>query len=111
MSLKKIVDENNKYKKGLIKCSKNQLIEAVMRWRGTAQHNKAAFYRAEKLVAPLIQDYQKLRERVSVEKIEKLLNKNELWVDVGFDIGYATPLVSKDLSQAIVTYLQQPTEH
>jgi hypothetical protein len=59
----------------------------------------------------LLQDYQKLRERVSVEKIKKLLNKNELWVDVGFDIGYATPLVSKDLSQAIVTYLQQPTEH
>lgn len=52
---------------------------------------------AYKSAISLIQDYQKLRERVSVEKIEKALPR----------LQYAN---SNEVAQAIVTYLQQPSE-
>ena len=60
----------------------------------------------------LIQDYQKLREKLTVEKLivtigkklgihkEQDLLKYQIWSDG-----------AKDIAQAIVTYLQQPTEH
>jgi hypothetical protein len=50
----------------------------------------------------LISDYQKLRERLSVEKIEGLITppKGQMWL-----------IDTLPIAQAIVTYLQQPTEH
>jgi len=52
-----------------------------------------------------IQDYQKLRGRVSVDGLQSIL----------FPTGKLNPNAWKKLSQkeaqSIVTYLQQPTEH
>ena len=64
--------------------------------------------------ASLLQDYQKLREKVSVEKIAYKLFAEEFpqepWAD-----WTRKPQGAKqewfDKAQAIVTYLQQPTEH
>ena len=69
----------------------------------------------------LIQDYQKLRERVSVEKIAETAysyHRNQpIWIN---DSCFPWIRIKKaprtykqwvDLSQAIITYLQQPTEH
>jgi hypothetical protein len=67
----------------------------------------------------LIQDYQKLRERVSVEAISFLIYKHE--TGLGEELAKAnwtakhfqdkSKINSTPLAQAIVTYLQQPTEH
>lgn len=46
-----------------------------------------------------LQDYQKLREKISVEKIAEIMRKIE-YRDASFEY----------LAQSIVTYLQQPTE-
>ena len=54
----------------------------------------------------LIQDYQKLRERVSVEKIDKVINYFGICQEFGSE-----PEDTKNIAQSIVTYLQQPTEH
>jgi hypothetical protein len=54
----------------------------------------------------LIQDYQKLRERVSVEKIEKICFDH---ISIGTSEYYK--MLPVNLAEAIVTYLQQPTEH
>ena len=61
--------------------------------------------------ASLIQDYHKLRERVSVEKIyeivRKELNKARYDLDGALIDSYE---YQRNQAQAIVTYLQQPTE-
>jgi DNA polymerase III delta prime subunit len=49
----------------------------------------------------LLQDYQKLRERISMENIAKILEGRNLFGGK----------MKEEASQAIVTYLQQPTEH
>ena len=56
----------------------------------------------------LIQDYQKLREKVSVEKIAEIISINEYNL-----LGTKTTRgeCHNKSAQAIVTYLQQPTEH
>ena len=66
-----------------------------------------------------IQDYQKLRERMSVEAISFLIYKHE--TGLGEELAKAnwtakhfqdkSKINSTPLAQAIVTYLQQPTEH
>ena len=57
----------------------------------------------------LLQDYQKLRERVSVEKILKIIEDN---LECKDDDVIGCHINGKNASaQAIVTYLQQPTEH
>ena len=58
----------------------------------------------------LLQDYQKLRERVSVEKIAMEIEKARWNHNVEIVNGKATNTASKNYAQAIVTYLQQPTE-
>ena len=55
-----------------------------------------------------IQDYQKLRERVSVEKIRNLLTE---MAHLGCCIYDKDCHENTDGAVAIVTYLQQPTEH
>jgi hypothetical protein len=67
---------------------------------------------------PLIQDYQKLRERVSVEKIDKIIDEIMpcSCISAYKDRGLTAPDCAnhnykEDLSEQIVTYLQQPTEH
>jgi hypothetical protein len=66
----------------------------------------------EKIIAlkssiSLIQDYQKLMERIDVNKIGNIIKEN-----LGTHKNFETWLIEKDnISQAIVTYLQQPTEH
>jgi len=60
-------------------------------------------YKAIKSTISLIQDYQKLRERVSVEKILDITKTCKTSLS-----GLRT---LEDIAQAIVTYLQQPTEH
>jgi hypothetical protein len=69
----------------------------------------------------LIQDYQKLRERVSVEKLTSLIATTKLGVGHKFSDSSDYDLYLKDwriqektiklLAEQIVTYLQQPTEH
>ena len=66
----------------------------------------------------LIQDYQKLRERVSVEKIDKIIDEIMpcSCISAYKDRGLTAPDCAnhnykEDLSEQIVTYLQQPTEH
>lgn len=73
----------------------------------------------------LIQDYQKLRERVSVEGIKKVIRKPFIIKRDMQELGYhskgTVDYISwredigewgdENLAQAIVTYLQQPTEH
>jgi hypothetical protein len=55
----------------------------------------------------LIQDYQKLREKIDVNKIGNIIREN-----LGTHKNFETWLIEKDnISQAIVTYLKQPTEH
>jgi predicted HTH domain antitoxin len=62
---------------------------------------------AYSLAISLIQDYQKLRERVSVEKIAEIISTNEYNL-----LGTKTTRgeCHNKSAQAIVTYLQQPTE-
>ena len=54
----------------------------------------------------LIQDYQKLRERVSVEGVENIIYDKGNWETL-----YASDIDVKNIAKQIVTYLQQPTEH
>ena len=67
-----------------------------------------------------LQDYQKLRERVSVEKISGVIHDTEDKLKIK-KLGYIT-FIDKGgnkivrsfenfIADAIVTYLQQPTEH
>ena len=57
----------------------------------------------------LIQDYQKLRERIDEGKITEVVRKTKY---VGMVKHYElVPDWCKSIAQAIVTYLQQPTEH
>jgi hypothetical protein len=65
-----------------------------------------------------IQDYQKLRERVSVERINKIIDDVMpcSCISAYKDRGLTAPDCAnhnykEDLSEQIVTYLQQPTEH
>lgn len=59
----------------------------------------------------LIQDYQKLREKISVEKIEEKL-KIAIWYELPYQEREKNmSSANKYLAQSIVTYLQQPTEH
>jgi hypothetical protein len=66
---------------------------------------------------PLIQDYQKLRERVSVEKIRIVINERLKNFPINEDMdglssrGVDYQNLLNRTSQQIVTYLQQPTEH
>ena len=56
----------------------------------------------------LLQDYQKLRERIDTHKITCIIAGLE------FKDGEKDTIIYehyKDTAQAIVTYLQQPTEH
>ena len=81
----------------------------------------------------LLQDYQKLREKLTVEKITKIMieglteftkkpigtlegdlcdwNKPTQFACKPIDIQNRVKERLGDISQAIVTYLQQPTEH
>jgi len=62
----------------------------------------------------LIQDYQKLRERVSVEKIFNIILDQEPRGLLGNSTGGGSMIDAYPgeykLAQSIVTYLQQPTE-
>jgi hypothetical protein len=68
-----------------------------------------------------LQDYQKLRERVSEDKLTSLIATTKLGVGHRFSDSSDYDLYLKDwriqektiklLTQSIVTYLQQPTEH
>ncbi len=53
-----------------------------------------------------LQDYQKLMERVSVEKIQKILAWELSLLGKPMNDG-SVPKIA----QSIITYLQQPTEH
>jgi len=55
----------------------------------------------------LLQDYQKLREKIDREKIESIINDNCRYI---VDEGKVM-FIYGNTAQAIVTYLQQPTEH
>jgi len=73
---------------------------------------------ALKLAISFLQDYQKLRERVSVEKINKIIDEIMpcSCISAYKDRGLTAPDCAnhnykEDLSEQIVTYLQQPTEH
>ena len=67
----------------------------------------------------LIQDYQALRERIDVDELSFLIYKHE--TGLGEELARANWTAkhfqdkskrnSTPLAQAIVTYLQQPTEH
>jgi hypothetical protein len=60
----------------------------------------------------LIQNYQKLRERVNVEKIDSLIRNYAFRHEC--NLGNEGIILEKsicEIAQAIVTYLQQPTEH
>jgi superfamily II RNA helicase len=66
-------------------------------------------YQALQSAISLLQDYQKLRERVSVEKILKIIEDN---LECKDDDVIGCHINGKNASaQAIITYLQQPTEH
>ena len=82
-------------------------------------------YLSEKQIAlqsaiSLISDYQKLRERVdNKDKIEEIIHSISFWhqgksthLDYKKECHYCNdrPWLNK-IAQAIVTYLQQPTEH
>ena len=55
------------------------------------------------------EDYQKLREKIDKEKITEVVRKTKY---VGMVKHYElVPDWCKSISEAIVTYLQQPTEH
>ena len=59
----------------------------------------------------ILQDYQKLRERVSVEKIDSLIRNYAFRHEC--NLGNEGIILEKnicEIAQAIVTYLQQPTE-
>jgi len=56
-----------------------------------------------------IQDYQKLRERVSVEKIEYAITN--FYITNPYVCNEPNEEIKKRIAQAIITYLQQPTEH
>ena len=63
---------------------------------------------ALKSAITLLQDYQKLRERIDTHKITCIISGLE------FKDGEKDTIIYdhyKDTAQAIVTYLQQPTEH
>jgi hypothetical protein len=57
----------------------------------------------------LLQDYQKLRERVSVENVMLIIKSDELSDCFKFEENKYK--YRQRLAQAIITYLQQPTEH
>ena len=54
-----------------------------------------------------IQDYQKLREKLTLEKIDTEISI--VFADYALN-GQGSRNLTNDLSQAIITYLQQPTE-
>ena len=56
----------------------------------------------------LLQDYQKWREKITVENIETEISV--VFADYALN-GQGSRNLTNDLSSAIVTYLQQPTEH
>ena len=62
----------------------------LMRWKEAEQAFRTAI--------SLLQDYQKLRDKIDVGKIQEAMRH--------CDCGY-----SAKVAQAIVTYLLQPTEH
>ena len=66
--------------------------------------NKFSIYNS---AISLIQDYQKLRERIDREKIESIINDNCRYIA---DEGKVM-FIYGNTAQAIITYLQQPTEH
>ena len=77
-------------------------------WKGQKEHpEKSIFISALSSAISLISDYQKLRERVSVEKLVEML----MGYQGGCELHIATQPGFNKLSQSIVTYLQQPTEH
>ncbi len=66
------------------------------------------YYNALSSAISFIQDYQKLREKLTVENIDTEISV--VLADYALN-GQGSRNLTNDLSQAIVTYLQQPTEH
>ena len=83
-------------------------------------HKYGKTYKALTSAITQIQDYQKLRERVSVEKISGVIHDTEDKLKIK-KLGYITFIdnggnkivrsFENFIGDAIVTYLQQPTEH
>ena len=77
------------------------------------------FIEIQKQAISLLQDYQKLRERIDVDELSFLIYKYE--TGLGEELARAnwtakhfqdkSKINSTPLAEQIVTYLQQPTEH
>ncbi len=84
--------------------------ELTERLEWNTKHPEISIDRETKAVESaisIIQDYQKLREKIDVNKIGNIIREN-----LGTHKNFETWLIEKDnISQSIVTYLQQPTEH
>jgi hypothetical protein len=96
----------------------NTVMENVF-WKGQKEHpEKTEFITAISSAISLLQDYQKLREKIDVDELSFLIYKYE--TGLGEELARAnwtakhfqdkSKINSTPLAEQIVTYLQQPTE-